>query len=281
MYDSISGRFLGRDPIGYADHNNLFVYTGNRAVSFVDPTGACALVCGQPKFKGQRNHKVTKDFSRVPERNRVSALEKYMENLFTTRFGATQIGGSVSTTNLRGLDGVSGFAWGVSGFPTWKDPPGCCDFSSVTVSVVSYYVVFQESGPTRIKLPSGVLIDGPKSIEEHEQWHLDGPPDSFYQSVKNAGGNLKKKKGINQALQDQSKQALKCLKGEGKAGSASNPTDAASCNDVLNDCFLKAFDTGDNGNGHPLLSHGAFHGDAHIGYYDANRNDPDDLWEYQ
>jgi len=38
-YDAETGRFISRDPIGYADDVNLYGYVGNSPVNYVDPLG--------------------------------------------------------------------------------------------------------------------------------------------------------------------------------------------------------------------------------------------------
>ncbi|MGB7326537.1 MAG: RHS repeat-associated core domain-containing protein, partial [Rubripirellula sp.] len=43
MYDAISGRFLGRDPIGYRNTFSLYKYTRNQPLSLVDPSGLIDL----------------------------------------------------------------------------------------------------------------------------------------------------------------------------------------------------------------------------------------------
>ncbi len=40
FYDSATGRFINRDPIGYAGGNNLYRYTGNNPVIRMDPRSA-------------------------------------------------------------------------------------------------------------------------------------------------------------------------------------------------------------------------------------------------
>ncbi len=42
MYSPTIGRFLQRDPLGYVDSMNLFSYTGNNPVNFLDPLGLCS-----------------------------------------------------------------------------------------------------------------------------------------------------------------------------------------------------------------------------------------------
>lgn len=42
-YDPEEGRFLNRDPIGYAGGMNLYGYTGNNPVNSADPSGFCAF----------------------------------------------------------------------------------------------------------------------------------------------------------------------------------------------------------------------------------------------
>jgi len=44
-YDSIKGRFLQRDPLGYVDGMNLYEYVKSRPTRFTDPSGK-AIVCG-------------------------------------------------------------------------------------------------------------------------------------------------------------------------------------------------------------------------------------------
>ena len=43
MYDPSIGRFLQRDPIGYYDHLNLYQYTGNNPIKWIDPFGLSRL----------------------------------------------------------------------------------------------------------------------------------------------------------------------------------------------------------------------------------------------
>jgi RHS repeat-associated protein len=45
-YDPTTGRFLTRDPIGYAGGLNLYAFAGNNPVSFADPSGTNPLLCG-------------------------------------------------------------------------------------------------------------------------------------------------------------------------------------------------------------------------------------------
>jgi RHS repeat-associated protein len=45
-YDPLTGRFLTRDPIGYAGGLNLYAFAGNNPVSFADPSGTNPLICG-------------------------------------------------------------------------------------------------------------------------------------------------------------------------------------------------------------------------------------------
>ena len=40
-YDYYLGRFLQTDPLGYDDGLNLYTYTGNNPISFIDPRGLC------------------------------------------------------------------------------------------------------------------------------------------------------------------------------------------------------------------------------------------------
>ncbi len=52
-YDSELGRFISRDPIGMAGGLNLYVYTGNNPVTYVDSLGLCADPNGpDPGFNG-------------------------------------------------------------------------------------------------------------------------------------------------------------------------------------------------------------------------------------
>ena len=41
-YDPNSGRFISKDPIGFADGPNPYRYAGNNPILFVDPTGLCS-----------------------------------------------------------------------------------------------------------------------------------------------------------------------------------------------------------------------------------------------
>jgi hypothetical protein len=45
-YDPLTGRFLTRDPIGYAGGLNLYAFAGNNPVSYADPSGTNPLRCG-------------------------------------------------------------------------------------------------------------------------------------------------------------------------------------------------------------------------------------------
>ncbi len=52
-YDAETGRFISRDPIGYADDVNLYGYVGNSPVNYVDPLGLYKL---HEFTKWLRNH---------------------------------------------------------------------------------------------------------------------------------------------------------------------------------------------------------------------------------
>ena len=47
-YDSATGRFLTRDPIGYLGGINLYTYTQNNPVNFADPLGTTEQPCNPP-----------------------------------------------------------------------------------------------------------------------------------------------------------------------------------------------------------------------------------------
>jgi len=42
QYDPVHGRFLSRDPIGYADSMNLYSFVNNNPVCYIDPMGLAA-----------------------------------------------------------------------------------------------------------------------------------------------------------------------------------------------------------------------------------------------
>jgi RHS repeat-associated protein len=48
VYSPVIGRFLQRDPIGYFDSMNLFVYVRNNTVNLVDPEGLSSIIFGRP-----------------------------------------------------------------------------------------------------------------------------------------------------------------------------------------------------------------------------------------
>ena len=53
MYDSVGGRFLGRDPIGYFDSNNVYSYVGGNPARWRDPLGLAKVydVTGSPNCR--------------------------------------------------------------------------------------------------------------------------------------------------------------------------------------------------------------------------------------
>jgi hypothetical protein len=51
MYDAVAGRFVSRDPIGYAGSKwNVFSYTSSSPASSLDPTGLVQIRCGCDRF---------------------------------------------------------------------------------------------------------------------------------------------------------------------------------------------------------------------------------------
>jgi RHS repeat-associated protein len=51
VYDSATGRFCSRDPIGYVDGNNLYQLTAGNSTTFVDPHGLCGQKCGVKHYQ--------------------------------------------------------------------------------------------------------------------------------------------------------------------------------------------------------------------------------------
>jgi len=47
-YDPNQGRFIGRDPLGYFDSNNLYLYSKSMPVKAKDPTGTTTILNDRP-----------------------------------------------------------------------------------------------------------------------------------------------------------------------------------------------------------------------------------------
>lgn len=79
-YDAVTGRFLQKDPIGFAGGSNLYVYSGNNPVTMVDPKG----------FAGWASKlKVSEDGQVVPQ------SEDFVQTVTTVSPPNSTLGGKV------------------------------------------------------------------------------------------------------------------------------------------------------------------------------------------
>jgi Big-like domain-containing protein/hemolysin type calcium-binding protein/Calx-beta domain-containing protein len=71
------------------------------------------------------------------------------------------------------FQGHSGFLIGVNGFYPKARANGTGDFSKLQVTLIPYILLYKSISPQKINV-GGDIMDGPRSITEHERWHVNG-----------------------------------------------------------------------------------------------------------
>jgi RHS repeat-associated protein len=83
-YDPVLGRFLTRDPAGYPDGPNNYLYCNNNPINFIDPLGLAENILGGTPYDELQRHKIDNEGlsesrpSREPDVRLSPFAEKYV-----------------------------------------------------------------------------------------------------------------------------------------------------------------------------------------------------------
>ena len=117
-----------------------------------------------------------------------------VRQLIEQQFGASDYDGVAYSNSITASDVNDAATAGKSGFIIgWKIQAleirrlGF-DFRQVKVAFMPYYWVLSSEFAYQVQMKSGVRIAGPTNIEQHEQWHIDGVPQTPFKNAAQSHG---------------------------------------------------------------------------------------------